>query len=258
MSQQVNPQAKTKSEQQYFDRLVENLGEPTRYSEGYIRRYLQPSARPVFPLEYIHSLFRDCEGQSVCDFGCGCGYNAIFAAYRGARVVGFDISPVSLFYTRRLAEVNGVADRVHVARMDATQVALCDGSFDVVLCDSIFHHVEIASAVAEARRLVRPGGLLIILEPIALSPMLQMLRRAAPVRAHGSPGEAPLTPAQVDEILSLLPGAELTYFRIFSRIDRLGLGPRVNTLAYRLDRFLMNILPPMQRFASRVVIAVRL
>ncbi len=258
MSQPADPQAKIMSEQQYFDRLVEQVGEPTRYSEDHLRRYLQPCARSIFPLEYVHSLFRDCEGLSVCDFGCGRGYNATFAACRGARVVGFDISPVSLRYARRLAEVNGVGDRVHVARMDATRVALCDGSFDVVLCDSIFHHVDIASAFAEARRLVRPGGLLVILEPIALSPTLQTLRRAVPVPAEGSPGEAPLTAEQVDEIVAQLPGAELKYFRMFARVDRLGLGRRVNILAYRFDRLLMNVLPLMRRFASQIVIGVRL
>jgi SAM-dependent methyltransferase len=266
-----NAHAKLESERRYFDQLAQTSGQPARYSDRTMARYRNPRTQRIFPFEYTHSLFRECGGQRVCDFGCGQGPSTTFAAARGARVFGFDISHGSLRYARDLAQVNGVGERVWFAQMDATRVAFADGAFDVVLCDGIFHHVDVAAALAEAKRILRPGGLLLINEPAAPSALVRRLRGLVPLRPPGTADESPLTMVQIEAIAAQLPGAEVAYFRIFGRIERLWpaaltrllrtahlpLDSLVNSLAYHLDRVLMTVLPFTRRLASMVVIAAR-
>jgi 2-polyprenyl-6-hydroxyphenyl methylase/3-demethylubiquinone-9 3-methyltransferase len=91
----------------------------------------------------------------LVDLGCGAGLLAPQVAGRGYRHVGVDITASALAQAR----VHGVAP----VRGSVTQVPLRDGCADVVVAGEILEHVtDLPGAVAEACRLLRPGGLLVI------------------------------------------------------------------------------------------------
>ena len=83
---------------------------------------------------------------------------------------------------------------------------LGDGSFDVVLYRYVLHHIafqgSLAPVFAEAARLLRPGGLLVAMEPGALHPVgagLALANRAGlGVAVHGTPDDIPLTAARLE------------------------------------------------------------
>ncbi len=101
------------------------------------------------------------DGQDVLEIGCGTGELALLAArsYRSARVVGVDPDPLALQRARRKAARAGVGVRWEQA--SAASLPLPDGSVDRVLSSLMLHHLDdadTARALAEARRVLRPGG----------------------------------------------------------------------------------------------------
>jgi 2-polyprenyl-6-hydroxyphenyl methylase/3-demethylubiquinone-9 3-methyltransferase len=91
------------------------------------------------------------------DLGCGGGLLAEPLARAGATVIGVDISAPSLREGRRHG---GGLRRLHYARGDALRAPLPDAVADLVLCADVLEHVpRWSEVVAEAARLLRPGGL---------------------------------------------------------------------------------------------------
>jgi len=106
-------------------------------------------------------------GKRIIDIGCGEGVIARGLAAAGALVEGYDpfIEP---------SETTRVGDgwyRLSKARADA--IPEPDGSADAVLFVFSLHHVPqptMGAALAEARRLLKPGGVLCVAEPLAEGP----------------------------------------------------------------------------------------
>ena len=94
-------------------------------------------------------------GAVLVDLGCGAGLLAPHIAGKGYRHIGLDLTASAL----AVAASHGVT----AIRGDVTNVPLADGCADVVTAGEILEHVaDHAAAVAEACRLLRPGGLLVI------------------------------------------------------------------------------------------------
>ncbi|OZV79725.1 bifunctional 3-demethylubiquinone 3-O-methyltransferase/2-octaprenyl-6-hydroxy phenol methylase [Micromonospora echinospora] len=94
-------------------------------------------------------------GALLVDLGCGAGLLAPHLAGKGYRHVGVDLTRSAL----EQAATHGVT----AVNADVTAVPLADGCADVVAAGEVLEHVpEWRRAVAEACRLLRPGGLLVL------------------------------------------------------------------------------------------------
>lgn len=101
--------------------------------------------------------------HSVYDLGCGAGRHAAFLAQQGFSVTASDISSSALEQTRGRLEQSGVD--ASLLRIDMRDWPFGDGCFDaVVACNVVYHAVrdEVESILAQVRRCLRPGGLLLI------------------------------------------------------------------------------------------------
>lgn len=105
-------------------------------------------------LAVIEEWCGNLEGKTVADIGCGGGLIAVPLLERGAHVIGIDLSAKSLVVAQNKALRRG---RFMVA--DACTVPLANESVDlVVLADVLDHVPDFERAIAEAARLIKPGG----------------------------------------------------------------------------------------------------
>jgi SAM-dependent methyltransferase len=105
-------------------------------------------------------------GRDVVDIGCGGGVLVRALTARGARVIGVEISESQLATAIRDDDGNGARYVVGVAQ----RLPLPDRSADVVVFMRALHHVppsDMLGALGEARRVLRPGGVVYIAEPLA-------------------------------------------------------------------------------------------
>jgi SAM-dependent methyltransferase len=100
----------------------------------------------------------------VADIGCGDGYLTIETARWARHVVAIDRSREVLARARALAARRG-ADNITWKRGDIEALPLDDESVDVALLSQALHHAERpVVAIAEAVRILRPGGRLLALD----------------------------------------------------------------------------------------------
>ena len=103
-------------------------------------------------------------GEQVLDVACGTGLVAFAAAEAvgpQGQVLGVDLSGQMVDAARRRAEERRLSN-VGFQRMDAETLALPDASVDVALCAlGLMYLPDPERAVAEMRRVLRPGGRLV-------------------------------------------------------------------------------------------------
>jgi len=105
---------------------------------------------------------------AVLDLGCGTGVvtRAIAARDRFAgTVTGIDQSPEFIAAAERLAADDGVGDRVEFVVGDAHELDLPAARFDAAVAHTLVSHVRDPLAVlAEAARVIRPGGVVAVFD----------------------------------------------------------------------------------------------
>lgn len=236
--------------------------------EKVVRRYQGRLHRHIWP-EYRFRAVGDLRGERVLDVGCGDGRTSVLLARLGAHVEGVDVAPGAIQVARRRAEVNNLSDRASFRCAPLETVGYPPSSFDVIWCDAVLHHVidDLEATTRRFREWVRPGGLVVMIEPVNLSRALRWLRFAvAPPSAH-TPDERPLEAAELALIRQQLPGTRTRYFRALGRLDGYLLPDRKyeKAVAWRraayhavsaIDYVLLS-LPPFTRLASVAILTAR-
>jgi SAM-dependent methyltransferase len=145
------------------------LAEPFTKSLERMNYFQEPEARV---------LIADLElppGSTGLDAGCGVGLYALWLAeavgLRG-RVLGIEPTAERVAAARELVGKRVDAGRLEFREGDATALDMKDGTLDWVWCGDVLHHIlDTDRALAEFRRVVRPGGRIVIKESQVLSAM---------------------------------------------------------------------------------------
>lgn len=134
----------------------------------------QATEGPRAPLDVLAGLV-ELDGRVVVDVGCGTGALVRWLTARGAAAVGVEIEPGTL--ARARAQPPAGDERYVEGGGEA--LPLDDDSADVVVFQQSLHHVPAPSmddALAEAARVVRPGGTVYVQEPVARGEFFELLR----------------------------------------------------------------------------------
>ena len=105
-------------------------------------------------------------GQEVLEVGCGYAATARYLASAiGCRVTATNISERELAEARRLTVAAGLSEHVSLAYGDFHGLGYDDGTFDVYWCqESFLHAADKRQVLAEAYRVLKPGGRLMLTE----------------------------------------------------------------------------------------------
>lgn len=107
-------------------------------------------------------------GERLLDVGSGTGTSAMLAARDfGCLAAGVDYGEDTVRGAQRTADAAGLCDRVGFVVGDAEAVPFADDEFDAVLCEcSLCTFPDKTRAMAEIRRVLRPGGRLALADVI--------------------------------------------------------------------------------------------
>ena len=136
-------------------------------------------------------------GARCCDVGCGAGLAALLASQRGARVCGVDAAEGLL----DLARSRLPAGDFRLGDLQALPFA--DGSFDLVTGFNAFQFAaDPVAALTEARRVLRPGGRVVVLawgdpQGMDAATLLLALKPLLPPPPPGAPGPFALSDRRV-------------------------------------------------------------
>lgn len=114
--------------------------------------------------DVLTDVIGELTGRRVLDVGCGAGDLVRWLRSEGADVVGAECGP-EMRRRAMEADPDHAADYVDAEGQD---LPFDDASFDVVVYSYSLHHVpvpEVPTALTEARRVLRPGGTLVVVEP---------------------------------------------------------------------------------------------
>ena len=197
----------------------------------------------------------DPRGLEVLDYGCGRGEQAVALLERGARhVTGFDLSEAEVEAARVRAEARGFGSHATFLVADAHRTGFPDASFDLVVGRSILHHLDVDAALAEIRRILRPDGTAVFVEPLAHNPLLRLGRHLTPTAR--TVDEHPLTEEDWARCAAAFPG----FWHFERELVTIPLMPlnlalpapaqeRLATWSHRMDRRLMRRFPSLRKHA---------
>lgn len=189
------------------------LPEPKASVQRLFDRLSAPYARVVFSRRRAEiqddiAWIRPHAGEKALDLACGPGTLALELARHGCCVYALDLAE------RMIAQARSVARRrrsppIHFAVADAEQLPLRGKMFDLVTCAfSLPVFPAPAKALAEIRRVTRPGGRIAILEAVAPEDSAESaeLDRLERLRSDGEPAHLFSLP----ELLALFRQAGLS------------------------------------------------
>jgi SAM-dependent methyltransferase len=114
------------------------------------------------PESVVRMLPETMAGMAAVELGCGTAYGSAWMARRGARVLGVDVSSEQLATARRLASMHQVD--IELMECNAEAVPWPDAGFDFALSEyGAATWCKPEAWVAEANRLLAPGGRLVFL-----------------------------------------------------------------------------------------------
>jgi SAM-dependent methyltransferase len=139
------------------------------FSGGEVAFFVRRKAEHLVAI--AQRLFGDARRLSVLDAGCGVGATDEFLADRFGALHAVDVAAAPV------AEAARKNTDAHYTVADGLTLGYADASFDLAFAVCVMHHVvpeQRGAFVRELRRIVRPGGAIVVFEHNPLNPLTRL------------------------------------------------------------------------------------
>jgi SAM-dependent methyltransferase len=211
-------------------------------------------------------------GKEILEIGCGRGETSIYLAQKGALMTATDLGEHLVKFVEEYSAILGVHLRISTA--SATSLPFEDSSFDAVVGTAILHHLSeqnLVQCLKEVRRVLRPRGIAVFLEPVENSRLWDFLQNLLPRGRPGQPGhrpswlsrrafraykdcldDRPLTDRELIAAGAGFSSVHLEYHGLLIRLE--SLVPGLREFLKRCDRMLTGRRSPIRRLSQQVVV----
>jgi 2-polyprenyl-3-methyl-5-hydroxy-6-metoxy-1,4-benzoquinol methylase len=118
------------------------------------------------------------KGKKVLEIGCGTGVFTDKIGRTGTEVTAVDISP----HLVEKAKEKNTFSNVTFEIMNVEEMNFPDNNFDSVVGSSILHHLNLAKALLEIKRVLRLGGRIAFTEPNMMNPQVMIEKNIRPIK----------------------------------------------------------------------------
>jgi SAM-dependent methyltransferase len=247
-----NLSERLRKEAEFHDRIAE---QDTRWTAFRAYRLSATS------IQYAKALVGGVSGKVTVDCGCGDGMHTIDLVQSGATLLAFDISWNMIKTAKAFLSpaAKGARCKLSCQQMAAEEMAYAPESVDIIFGISILHHLELPLAVQEIRRVLKPGGRAIFVEPLNHNPVTKFYRALTP-HSH-SQTERPLDYSIFDFLKQYFREVQHKEFYLLSLgsavFALLKVKPLFNwtlSVLFKIDEKLMQWIPWLRRYAWITVI----
>jgi 2-polyprenyl-3-methyl-5-hydroxy-6-metoxy-1,4-benzoquinol methylase len=201
-----------KIEQEFHDHYAESLNwdEPIHENWSYEREGDDEYGMEVE--NCFVEMLGNVKGKKVLDIGSGHGSTALKLAQQGAIVTSVDIAPKLIEGCKHRAQINNFP--VDFMVMDASNMNFEPEIFDIVLGFRTIHHLQdIKKFFADSKRLLKPSGFVIVVEPQKYNPFVEFGRNFIKndVESRTST-EHPITPSDIKSMKDIYSKVETSEF----------------------------------------------
>jgi len=202
----------------------------------------------LVPVEkYVKQLLGNIQGKRILDVGSGHGNCALNLAKRGAIVTSIDISPELIAGCKQRAIHNGVSVDFRV--MDACELEFDDETFDLTISFLTIHHLpDLRRFYLEAYRVLKPGGIIILVEPQKYNPFVEFGRKYIRNKeTDRTPTEHPLVASDIrlfKDIFGNMDKREFSFLLVGSLFFKMVLN---FPIVYRTSRMFLRFIDDILR-----------
>lgn len=170
-----------------------------------------PLAPPVRRTTEVIAELLPVAGRRILEVGCGEGALIGWLRRRGAEALGIEVE------AERLARARAALGPAGLAVGSGEALPLANASLDGVLYHNSLHHLPVlqqTEALVEARRVLRPGGRVLVLEPLAEDEYFELVRPLEDETAVRAAAASALARA---EALAFRPVVRTRYVQLVQR-----------------------------------------
>jgi ubiquinone/menaquinone biosynthesis C-methylase UbiE len=128
--------------------------------------------------DFFEFLKSNSNNSQILDYGCGIGSSLEkVVKFNPKRIVGIDISEVSIEKAKKVSPNNA---KIELLVDNCEKTKFEDNSFDIVYGTGILHHLNFKICLEEIRRILKPGGRFLFIEPLGTNPLINLYRKLTP------------------------------------------------------------------------------
>jgi SAM-dependent methyltransferase len=228
----------------------------------------EPEARGKYYLllkgafKHYETELEQVEGKTIVVVGCS-DAGVIPLARKGANVIGVDVADQAVAKLNQDILVQQLSGKAKALVMDAEELTFEPDSIDMVVCSGVLHHLDVEKAIHTFKRVLKPDGALVMMEPLEWSPAAYIYRKLTP--SMRSEFEHPLVPRDFDLLERNFKEVKWSAYALLSCVfipliilpGMRGLKESAVEVGGRVDRWLFRHFPFLKYFAWTSVIVCR-